>query len=102
MTGVQTCALPIWELKITFMDGKSLSLIKPVGIVGEMGIFTGEPRSASVSAATDCLLFTIHRKELFKTFEKDSFLALQILMNVIKDLSNRSEERLGGKGCDTR
>ncbi|MFC1551847.1 Crp/Fnr family transcriptional regulator [Candidatus Latescibacterota bacterium] len=77
------------ELKITFIDGKELSLIKPVGIVGEMGIFTGEPRSASVTAATDCLLFTIHRKELFKVFEKDSFLALQILMNVIKDLSHK-------------
>ncbi len=77
------------NLKITFLDGKELSLIKPVGIVGEMGIFTGEPRSASVAAATDCLLLTIHRKELFKVFEKDSFLAIQILMNVIKDLAHK-------------
>ena len=77
------------ELKITFIDGKELSVIKPVGIVGEMGIFTSEPRSASVSAATDCVLLTIHRKELFKVFERDCFLAMQILMNVIKDLSHK-------------
>ncbi|MFC1541892.1 Crp/Fnr family transcriptional regulator [Candidatus Latescibacterota bacterium] len=77
------------ELKITFIDGKELSVIKPVGIVGEMGIFTGEQRSASVTASTNCLLLIIHRKELFKIFERDCFLAIQILMNVIKDLSHK-------------
>ena len=77
------------ELKVTFADGKELTRIKPVGIVGEMGIFTGEPRSASVEASTDCILLIINRSEFFKLFERDYFLAFKILMNVIKDLSKK-------------
>ena len=75
------------ELKITFRDGKEFSRIHPVGFVGEMGIFTSQPRSATVEAATDSILLTIHKTELFKLFEKDCFIATHILMNVIKDLS---------------
>jgi len=75
------------EIKVTFIDGKELTIIKPVGIVGEMGIFTGEPRSASVEASTDCILLIINKTELFRIFERDCFLAIKILMNVIKDLS---------------
>ena len=54
-----------------------------------MGIFTGEPRSASVEASTDCILLIINRSEFFKLFERDYFLAFKILMNVIKDLSKK-------------
>ena len=77
------------EIKVTFADGKELTRIKPVGIVGEMGIFTGEPRSASVEASTNCILLIINRSEFFKLFENDYFLAVKILMNVIKDLSKK-------------
>ncbi len=77
------------ELKVTFANGKELTRIKPVGIVGEMGIFTGEPRSASVAASTDCILLIMNRSEFFKLFERDYFLAFKILMNVIKDLSKK-------------
>ena len=77
------------EIKITFFDGKELTRIKPVRIVGEMGIFTREPRSASVETLTDCILLIIQRTEIFKLFEKDCLLAVKILMNVIKDLSEK-------------
>ena len=77
------------ELVIKSLEGKVFSRIKPVGIVGEMGIFTGESRSASVEAATDCILLIIQKRELVRLFEKDCFLAVHILMNVIKDLSHK-------------
>ena len=77
------------ELKIALPDGKEISRIQPVGIVGEMGIFTGESRSATVVAYTDCIVLTINRIELMGLFQKDCILAMQILMNVIKDLSQK-------------
>ena len=77
------------ELKVTFLDGTELSRIEPVGIVGEMGIFTDEMRSASAEAVEDSILLVFHKKELFKIFKFDCVLAVHILMNVIKDLSHK-------------
>jgi len=77
------------ELKIAFKNGKELSRIQHIGIVGEMGIFTGQLRSASVVAATDCIVLIIHKTELIKLFHEDFIIGIQILMNVIQDLSQK-------------
>ncbi len=77
------------ELKIAFKNGKELSRIQHIGIVGEMGIFTGQQRSASVVAATDCIVLIIHKTELIKLFHEDFIIGIQILMNVIQDLSQK-------------
>ena len=77
------------KLKITFKNGKELSRIQHIGIVGEMGIFTGQPRSASVVAATDCIVLIIHKTELIRLFQKDFIIGVRILMNVIQDLSQK-------------
>lgn len=76
-------------LSVTFPDGKELSRIRPVGIVGEMGIFTGDPRSATVKAATESLILVIHKAEILRLFRNDSELRSHILMNVIQDLSKK-------------
>ena len=76
-------------LKVTFRDGREFSRIKPLGIVGEMGIFTGEYRSATVEALTDSIVLCIHRIELMRLFEKDTLLANHVLKNVIRDLSKK-------------
>jgi CRP-like cAMP-binding protein len=77
------------ELKVVFDDGRELSRIRPVQTVGEMGIFTGENRSASVVTAANSILFAIHRKELVDLFRKDSDLGILILTNVIRDISGK-------------
>ena len=77
------------ELKIAFKNGKELSRIQHIGIVGEMGIFTGQQRSASVVAATDCIVLIIHKTELIKLFHEDFIIGIQVLMNVIQDLSQK-------------
>jgi len=77
------------KLKVIFSDGKELSTIVPVEIVGEMGVFTGEKRSASVVATEESILLAIHRKELIELFRKDSEIGLSILMNVIRELSHK-------------
>ena len=77
------------ELKIAFKNGKELSRIQHIGIVGEMGLFTGQQRSASVVAATDCIVLIIHKTELIKLFHEDFIIGIQVLMNVIQDLSQK-------------
>jgi len=77
------------EISIMFNTGLELQSITPAGAVGEMGIFTGEKRSASVVAVTDCIILNFNKEELFKLFSKDTDLAIKILLNVIRDLSKK-------------
>ncbi len=76
-------------LKVVFSNGKELSRISPIGIVGEMGVFTNERRSASVVAASECIILSINKIELFCLFRSDSDLGIRILMNVIKDMAHK-------------
>jgi CRP-like cAMP-binding protein len=84
------------SLKVTFRDGKEISRINPIGSVGEMGVFTGDRRSATIIAAEDSLLLSIHKAELIRAFHDDAGLAIRMLMNVIDDLSEkiRQDDRL--------
>ena len=77
------------KISITFNTGVEVQSISPTGTVGEMGVFTGEPRSASVIADTDCIALVFSKVELFKLFRKDSELWVKILMNTIMTLSQK-------------
>ena len=77
------------KISIMFDSGIELQSISPAGTVGEMGIFTGEKRSASVFAVSDCTVLNFNKEEMFKLFSKDNDLSIKILLNVIKDLSQR-------------
>ena len=77
------------SLKVIFADGKEFSRISSVGMVGEMGVFTGERRSASVVGAEEGVLISIHKAELFKLFRHDTDLGIKILLNVILDVSHK-------------
>ncbi|MFC1650414.1 Crp/Fnr family transcriptional regulator [Candidatus Latescibacterota bacterium] len=77
------------KISIMFNNGLELLSITPSGTVGEMGLFTGEKRSASVLTVTECTALFLSQKELFILFNSDSNLANKILLNVIKDLSKK-------------
>ncbi len=76
-------------LKVAFPDGKELSRIEPVGIAGEMGVFTGERRSATIITATPCILLALHKMELLRLLRHDAELGIRVLLNVILDLSRK-------------
>jgi len=76
-------------LKVVFKDGKELTRITPVEIVGEMGLFTRERRSASVIAAKDSLVLVIHKDELMKAFRSECELGHHMLTNVIRDIAHK-------------
>ncbi len=77
------------EIGIIFHTGLELNRITPPGIVGEMGVFTGEKRSASVSAVTDCITLNFNKTELFNLFSSDTDMGIKILLNVIRDLAKK-------------
>ena len=69
----------VWE--------KEVNRIFPIRTVGEMGLFTGEPRSATIVAKTDCTLLRITKRGLFELFEKDKDLHIQFMLGMLYDLS---------------
>ena len=80
------------EISIMFSSGLEVKSVRPAGTVGEMGLFTGEPRSATVISVTDCLALVFSRTELLRLFSKDKDLAIKVLLNVIKDLSKKMRQ----------
>jgi len=57
--------------------------------VGEMGIFTGAPRSATVEGCQDGTLVAIARTDLLKALAEDPPMAIRMYKNVISILSHR-------------
>lgn len=57
--------------------------------VGEMGIFTGAPRSATVEGCQDGTLVAISRPDLLKALAEDPPMAIRMYKNVIEILSHR-------------
>ena len=75
-------------LKVTFR-GKEVSKIYPVSTVGEMGIFTGENRSARVTTINQCSLLRIMKNDLLDLFEKDKDFYIKFQKAILLDLSDK-------------
>ncbi len=74
------------RLQVMFSDGVVLDNFNPVGIVGELGLITGEKRSATIVAAMDCIVLMFWKEELFRIFREDTDLWTKVLTNIIHDL----------------
>ena len=75
-------------LKVIFR-GKEVGRIDPVSTVGEMGVFTGETRSARVTTITKCTLLRIMKYDLFDLFEKDKDFYIKFQKVMLLDLSHK-------------
>jgi len=80
------------QLNVVAKSGALLAYITTLGLVGEMGVFTGTPRSASVIAMDDSVVIRISKRELFHLFTLDYALGNRMLLNVISDLANKLQE----------
>ncbi len=74
---------------IVSLWGKEINHIFPVSPVGEMGLFTGELRSASVIARSECTLLRITKDDLFDLFANDKDLHIQFMLGMLIDLSDK-------------
>ena len=77
------------ELTARAHDRIDIARISPVDLVGEMGLFTGEPRSASVIATSPAAGLVIRKEDLADFFSRKAGACQKVLINVIKILSHK-------------
>ena len=77
------------QLSVLTQDGVQVALINPVAPVGEMGIFTGENRSATVIVREPATLFVLSKPLLDALMRRNPNIEIAISRNVIRALSQR-------------
>ncbi len=70
-------------------DDVELARIKPVEIVGEMGMITNEPRCASIEVVADATLMVIGKMQFDVLLKNDIDMAVKIYKNMIDSLSQK-------------
>ncbi len=69
--------------------GVDVAYISPIGVVGEMGVLTDQPRSADVVVFENAMGFEITKKNLIQLFVANGDICRKILLNVVKILSSK-------------
>lgn len=77
------------ELLATSKSGATLGEIAPGTSTGEMGVFTGKPRSARVVASKNSTVLTLRKHDLGRIFKEDPRFEVKVLKNLIVLLSER-------------
>ena len=77
------------QLSVVTADGLRVATILPVTTVCEMGVVTGQPRSATVQTAKPCKILAIGKKRFDQLLGNDSDIASRIYRNVIHILSDK-------------
>lgn len=75
------------ELGVVIAEGVKVATIAPVTTVGEMGIITAQPRSATVEAIKPSNVFVLHKQQFDVALRDDVDLQVQIYRNIIEILS---------------
>lgn len=77
------------ELSVRTAEGVQFAKIKPIAPVGEMGIFTGEPRSATVMASEPSALLALNKNKLDMFMRRNPPIEVAISRSLINTLSQR-------------
>ncbi|MBT4484530.1 MAG: cyclic nucleotide-binding domain-containing protein [Candidatus Latescibacteria bacterium] len=77
------------KVKLIFANGGESPAITPSGVIGDMGLFTGKARAASVIAVTSTTVLSFGRDELFGLFSEEMEMCKIIQMNVIRHLCDK-------------
>jgi len=72
--------------------GVEISTIVPVSPVGEMGMFTGQPRSATVRVAEDSNLLVLKKVAFERLMRQNSGINRSVSRNIIRTLHQRCLE----------
>ncbi len=76
--------------ELAIKDGDTeLARIRPVDIVGEMGLITNEPRCATIEAVKSATLLTIGKIHLEVLLKNDIDMALKVYKNMLDSLSQK-------------
>ena len=80
------------KLIVVSKEGKELAAIPAGTSTGEMGVFTGHRRSATIVAAADSLGLVLSRQGLSQVMSTEKNIKGTILENVVSLLADRLEE----------
>lgn len=76
-------------LSVISKSGEELAEIHPGGSVGEMGLFTGFPRSADIVTLKDSTVIVIKKKDMKGLLKNNPGMHMKLLYNLISLLRNR-------------
>ena len=77
------------KLRVASTAGDELAVIHMGGSIGEMGLFSGAPRSAHVIALEDSTGIVISKADLFRLLHNNKDMHLKLLYNMVQLLSSR-------------
>ena len=77
-------------------DGKTLAMLGPGDVVGELSLLDGEPRSATVRARTDLSVLEIDSRDLERLLKRVPTLARKLLVSMAGRL--RDTDAMGAPG----
>ncbi len=80
------------KLSVTGDSGEELAEIRAGKPIGEMGVFTGQPRSANIVAVESCAVIALSRTELGIMLAANKGMQLKVLQNLVGILSQRLTE----------
>ncbi len=84
--------LLVGKLSVKIVNSATVATINPIGTIGEMGVFTGETRSATVEAMGKSALLAIRSEDINALIEKEPQIGLSIMRKVIKILAQRIQD----------
>jgi CRP-like cAMP-binding protein len=73
-------------------DEKTLVVLGPEDIFGEMAVVDGLPRAATARVAEDADLISLKKKDFEALCQSDPALALKFVMNIVRVFSKRIRE----------
>ena len=79
------------ELAVVTNQDFKIATIHPVTTVGEMGLITGQPRSATVKATKPSHVFIVGKQQLAAAVRNDQVMQAMIHLNIIEILSHKIE-----------
>ena len=77
------------DLSVRTAAGLELAVIGRMGVVGEMGVLTGQPRSASIVATRDTTVLSVQGDALDRLVEADRDVGLHVYRNFARLLCGR-------------
>ena len=87
--------LIVGKLAVLSVAGQKLVELNPGVSIGEMGVFSGHMRSATVVAVGDCAGLVIARESIHQLMDGDHSIKATIMANVVEELSDRLAEANG-------
>jgi CRP-like cAMP-binding protein len=73
-------------------DEKTLVVLGPEDIFGEMAVIDGLPRSATARVAEDVELISLNKSSLEQLCDDDAALGLKLVNNIVRVFSKRVRE----------